>query len=62
MSITVITSTYPFAVFTDSKHSAFWVMNQKTGERVSKKNLSEKEAYRLAQEKALELDLASRGN
>jgi len=37
-------------------------VNQRTGERLSKKNLSEKEAYQLAQEKALELDLASRGN
>jgi len=61
LSITGITSTYPFIVFSNAKYSAYWVMNQRTGERVSKKNLSKKQAYELAQEKHLEDALEGTG-
>ncbi len=59
LSITIMTNTYPFVVCTNSKYSAFWIINQRTGERVSKKNLSEKQANELAQEKYLEMMIAT---
>ncbi|MHA1880176.1 MAG: hypothetical protein ACTSYG_07240 [Candidatus Heimdallarchaeota archaeon] len=50
-----ITSTYPFVVKCDSKYSRFWVENQRTGERISKKSLTQREAFTLAEKKKQEL-------
>ena len=60
MRIIAYTKDWPFAVFANSKHEYF-VVNQETEETVASK-LTEKQAYVIAHEKALELDIASRGN
>lgn len=52
-------NTYPFAVKTFKNESYCWVENVRTGERLSKKNLSKKEAEDIAQEKCFELITAT---